>query len=371
MKVERGAFTLKRLLKILAIITLLIVTWRLCFFNISHKSPEVNDLPDNRTTLSCNDYGAILSESFDQIDGAIVETVTLYSKENELSKKKFTRNGILVRYPNAVGTVLMCHGFMCNKHDLAVLRRLFPRGQYNIMSFDFRAHGDNKEGQICTLGKEEAHEVIAAAHFIKNHPIVKDISLFVYGFSMGAVAAIEAQAKDPSLFQAMILDCPFESSENVLKRGLDHLKVTLFGYTFDMPGKYLLERYAFHPYVQSFVRVVLKAVANMDSRDIPLCVSPFSPGTSIAKVRVPLLFIHCKNDRKVSVKAIKEVFNNASSDYKTLWLTNGRGHFDSYFYSPEKYTEWVRNFLDEATKGALGTQAKKEIIEDKEEQVVL
>lgn len=320
---------------------------------------------------NAGDCGLIVGESTDEIKDATVEQVVIYAKEHDYSDKKIKRNGIFVRYPDAIGTVLMCHGFMCNKHDQAFLRQMFPAGLYNVMSFDFRAHGDERENQVSTLGQHEAHDVTAAVQFIKNHPkIKKEVPVYAYGFSMGAVAAIEAQAKDPSLFQAMILDCPFESSENVIKRGLDHLKISIFGYIFDVPGKGLLERYAFHPYVQSWVRMVLKAVANMDTRDTSIMVSQFSPGTSVKKISIPVFFIHCKKDNRVSVDAIREIYNNIGSNYKLLWLTKGRGHFDSYFYSPEKYTERVREFLKIVADDRLNQANRREIIEDEEEKMV-
>lgn len=318
-----------------------------------------------------SDYGMTLSR-FDStyIPNALVERIALYPQESEGSLKKIERAGVLVRYKEAVGTVLMCHGFMCDKFDQGFLRQLFPQGRYNLMSFDFRAHGEKPEGQCCTLGRDEALDVAAAARFLKSHPDLKDKPLFVYGFSMGAVAAIEAQAKDPSLFKAMILDCPFDSSENILKRSIDRIKFSMFGYEFSMPGKAILQKYAFHPYVQASVKAILKAVSVLDPRNINMFVHPITPVKSIEKVSVPSLFISCKQDDKVSIDAIKTMYNGSSALYKTLWLTNGRGHFDSYFYNPEKYTAAVRSFLDQAIEGSLYTAKKQEIIEDIDDHVV-
>lgn len=325
----------------------------------------------NATQIPVGDYGMIVSQQDDYIKDAIVEKISLFPQENEQSNKRLQRNGFLVRYKEAQGTVLLCHGFMCDKHDLGFLRRIFPHGKYNVMTYDFRAHGENTEGQCCTLGRDEAYDVLAAGNFLKHHPDLKDKPLFVYGFSMGAVAAIEAQAKDASLFNAMILDCPFESSEGVVQRSLDRAKISLFGYEFDLPGKSILKKYAFHPYVQSVVKFILKTVAKMDPRNINMFVYPIHPAKSIEKVNVPSLFIHCKRDEKVSVDAIKTIFNGSAAHYKVLWLTNGRGHFDSYFYSPEKYTSQVRSFLDLAMQGALSKQERKEIIEDVEDMILL
>ena len=52
------------------------------------------------------------------------------------------------------------------------------------MTFDFRGHGKNNEGQYCTFGRDEALDVIAAVKFIKSDPELQKLPLFVYGFSM-------------------------------------------------------------------------------------------------------------------------------------------------------------------------------------------
>lgn len=339
------------------------VLWSLSFTSISFANAAAP-----KPLASRNEYGTTVS-TFDDayIRDAIVEKIAFYPQEFEGSAKRIERSGVLVRYKDAVGTILMCHGFMCDKYDQGFLRRLFPRGKYNLMSFDFRAHGEKSEGQCCTLGRDEAFDVIAAARFLKNNPELKNKPLFVYGFSMGAVAAIEAQAKDPSLFKAMILDCPFDSSENILKRSLDRIRFSMFGYEFTMPGKDILQKYAFHPYVQTLVKAFLRAVSNLDPRNINMFVYPITPVKSIEKISVPTFFISCKRDDKAPVEAIKTIYNGSSAQYKKLWITNGRGHFDSYFYNPEKYTEAVRTFLDQAVNGSLYTVHKQEIIEDIED----
>ena len=258
---------------------------------------------------------------------------------------------------------------MCDKFDAGLLRSLFPRGKFNFMTFDFRAHGDCPEGQYCTLGRDERYDVVAAARFLREHAALAGKPLIVYGFSMGAVAAIEAQAKDGSLFDAMILDCPFESTENVLKRSLDNIKFSLFGYEFSLPGRSILQRYAFHPYIQSMVKIVLKTVAQWDPKKIDITVYPITPLESVKKISVPAFYILCKHDEKVSVDAIKSLFAATSSTYKQLWISNGRRHFDSYFYNPEQYTDRVRQFVLNHLNGKTKNSIKNEIVQDSEEYV--
>lgn len=310
-----------------------------------------------------NGYGDIIESYFPSSQGPLIEKIMLYSKQSSGSQKRIARQAILTRYPNAVATILICHGFMCDKFDAGLLRSLFPRGKFNCMIFDFRAHGDCCDGQFCTLGRDEKYDVLAAARFLRDHSALKDKPIFVYGFSMGAVAAIEAQAKDKKIFDAMILDCPFESTENVLKRSLDHMKISILGYEFGLPGRSLLQRYAFHPYVQSMVKIFLKTIAHWDPKKIDVCAYPISPVESVKKISVPVFYISCKNDEKVSVAAIKSLYDSTASPYKQLWITNGRRHFDSFFYNPEKYIDRIRRFVCNCLTGKT-VVGKNEMIQD-------
>jgi|GEM_PF-378123 len=308
-----------------------------------------------------SEHGKVL-RALEGPKGAIVEQVTIYPKVHAQSEETMIRKGILVRYKTAHATVLMCHGFMCDKYDSGALRTIFEPGKYNVMTFDFRAHGEETAGQACSFGRHESQDVIAAAQFLKKHPQLKDQPLYVYGFSMGAAASIEAQAQQ-KLFDAMVLDCPFDSAENVIKRGLENLKFSVFGYEFEVPGKSYLQKYAFNPYVQSLVKATLRAIAHWDTRNVATDICPCNPAESAKKVDVPCLFIHCKNDEKVPVKACKLVYDSVAGP-KKMWVTNGRRHFDSYFNDPEKYAHNIRQFLDQAAQGLLTKNSVKEVVED-------
>ncbi len=311
-------------------------------------------------------YGYIIPEKTKVKNGITVEHVLLQPQVGHCSSETITRKGVLARSDNAKATILVCHGFMCDRYDVGILRKIFKKSQFNVMTFDFRAHGEDRQGQYCTFGRDECLDVIAAAQFLRNHPALKGIPLFVYGFSMGAVSAIEAQALALNLFDAMILDCPFESSEKVIQSGLKELKCTLFGCEFDMPGKEFLQKYAFHPYVQALVKAILKTVAQMDATLVNTNFCPLYPAESAKKITVPAFFIHCKNDQKVPVEQVMNVYENAAG-YKRLWLTNGRRHYDSFFYNPEKYIENVRLFCEQVLNDEIADMDQEDIIEDEED----
>jgi len=403
----------KRVAKVCISSILLSFTVMLIFINKKQvldakRVQEQDALKDYRISLNKhngNNYGLIMSEDPHVVSGASVETIALNVPKHLNSSKRIVRYGKLVRYENAIGTILICHGFMCDKFDVGFLRHMFPQGQFNFMTFDFRAHGECAQGQRCTFGKDEACDVITAGKFLKYHPQLKDKPVIVYGFSMGAVAAIEAQAImesqmahsgietntaiaaiEPSakiadnahlplaktnnaLFSAMVLDCPFDSSENIIKKSLESLQFTFCGYDFSMPACNLLQKYAFHPYVQSLIKGILKTVSNLDTKSVDMRMYPLNPAESAHNISVPCFFIHCKNDEKVSVDSIKTVFNGAGSPYKMLWLTNGRRHFDSYFYNPEKYILMIRSFIDRVIDGSIKNEKFEKVIEDVEPSV--
>ncbi len=317
--------------------------------------------PIEKVEISTENY---LKKQRKYLNGGILEAVVFSSQQaHDAPGKRLKRNGLLYLNPKAQATILICHGFMCDKFDIGFLRKtVFPN--YHVMVFDFRAHGEHVDDeQCCTFGRDEALDVKGAVDYLKSRADLKDMPRIGYGFSMGAVAAIQAQAADASLFAAMILDCPFDTSKNMIKQSIEKLTLTLFGYTFELPGKKLLEKFAFNPYVQAFLKTLLKTVAQLDATATNTYIYPLKPVDSIKNVSIPCYFIHCRNDEKVSVTAARALFKNAQG-YKRLWITNGRRHFDSVFYNPEKYIYKVNSFIKSILNETLYDKVQAKVYSD-------
>ena len=292
------------------------------------------------------------------------EPVTFYSKFSPFSNELIAREGVLVTRPKARATILVMHGYTSNKVDMGILRLLFS--PYNILLFDFRAHGENTEGQLSTLGYDEVHDVLAAVDFLRSHKKTKDLPIVGYGFSMGAVTAIEAQAHNGNLFDALILDCPFDSTDGLLERGLDKffgkVNIPLIG-EFEIPGKSLLKRHAMNPYVQPIILFFLRLFAGMDSSKVPTMPKRVQPIESAQKLHLPTQFIHCFADEHVPVDGLLKVYQN-TPQYKRLWLTKGSRHFGSLFYNPELYQQMVANFIEKVLNKSLDKECGERIICD-------
>ena len=292
---------------------------------------------------------------------AVVQPVTFYAQYSNNSDKMIARKGIIFKKPGARATVMICHGFMCDKTDIRFLRMLFQ--EYNVMIFDFRAHGESRHGQHCTFGCDEVYDIIAAARLIKADPELGKIPLVVYAFSMGAVSAINAQANDQTLFDCAILDCPFDSTDALLDRSVENLRVSIFGYSIGMPGRSLLRKYAYNYYVQLLLKFLLNTVARTDSSQIQTHMVPIDTVSAIEKVTIPTFFIVCRNDDKAPPHAVRKIYDHARG-YKRLWITNGRSHFDSIFYHPEKYMYKTHEFVAKFLDGKFKDKVQEKIYQD-------
>jgi len=296
------------------------------------------------------------------LQGGELEEVFFYSQYESNSTQHLKRKGMLLKRPNAKATILVCHGYMCDKVDSGIFRMMFPH--FNVMTFDFRAHGELvDENQYCTFGKDEAYDVIAAVERIKSDTDINHLPIIAYGFSMGAVASILAQSHTKNLFDAMVLDCPYDTSENVIRNAIKKMKFSVLGYEFNLPGQSILEGYAFNPYVQSLLKTLLKTVASLDAMSINTQISAVSPVESVRKVSVPCFFIHCKNDEKIPADAGKALYESAQG-YKRLWLTEGDGHFRSFFHNPEKYVYKVNKFINTVLSGNFKHKQREKISVD-------
>ena len=280
-----------------------------------------------------------------------IKLIDLKVPEKEGSSEFLTRPGIVLRVPHPQATVILCHGYQSDKYRAMFFSRLFPN--CNAIAFDFRAHGEQTEGQYSTIGGNEAQEVLAAAQFARQDPEMKSLPLLVYGFSMGAVAAIQAQVQQP-VFDAMILDCPYDSTNAALSRSLGS------GYAYETVKKYL-----YSERMRPIMRFVFQHVTKFDPNRISTKYVLVEPEKTIAKIKVPVFLIRCDNDKRVPLDAIMKLYNNKKDGFKRLWLTAGRWHFDSFDFQSSLYWFRVHKFVTMFLQKTLHRVEQAKIIDDR------
>ncbi len=275
--------------------------------------------------------------------GVYPEHVSIQSYGGLSSASSIVREGVLYRKPGARATVLVCHGFMCSVADVKFLRSLFD--SYNVMFFDFRAHGEHTDQQCCTFGRDEAYDVKAAVDFIRSDRELSQLPLISYAFSMGAVSCMNAQAQYGNLFDCAVWDCPFESTEDLLARSISNLEFSFMGKHFAIPGRRFLKKFAYNSYVQEVLKWLLKTIANIDAAQIPTRVVPLDNVAAAQRVFIPAFYITCKKDAKAPPAAVRRLYD-ATNGFKRLWITNGRHHFDSFFCEPDVYRYRINKFIE-------------------------
>lgn len=200
-----------------------------------------------------------------------------------LSSRGNTMYGFYVRSSGAHpdGTILYCHGNLESIEPYWERVELLYRAGYNVFIFDYEGYGMS--------GGESSEEALyadgrAALRYIRSRPDVNQSHIVLYGWSLGAVVAIDLAARE---FRPRVLVCesPFASGEALVQSG------TLI----DIPGN-----------------VVLKG--------------DYDNASKIRDVHAPFLLFHGTDDIFIDItKNGQVIFDNANEPKKFIRVP-GAGH---------------------------------------------
>jgi uncharacterized protein len=251
-------------------------------------------------------------------------------KLNEIKNVKFKTvdnimlSGIVIKRPKAKANLLLCHGYRSSKELMYGYIDLFP--EFNIMLFDFRAHGQS-EGKIISIGCHEFKDVSAAAQFMKEFVCAQDggqLPLIALGISMGAASIIKAASVEPNLCDALIIDSTFSDLHKILIKGFSI--------------KAGLPYYPFFP----IIRYIFEVVA-----DCKVCA--MNPAKCVEKITKPIFFIHSCNDSFISPKHCMRLYEHAGlSRYAKIWIAPTCRHGWLHSYYSDIYRKKVTGFLRKA-----------------------
>ena len=218
---------------------------------------------------------------------------------------------------SARGTVIFLHGYGDNKEQALFVAPFLHEAGWNVLAFDFRAHGLS-EGDETTVGLVETADVRAAYEVAAARADPARVALF--GWSMGAATAINAGAEVPEA-RAIVADSAFATLENIASNSITHFT--------DLP------KYPFGPLAVVFAGWMVGRDVG-DNRPIDL----------VGDLGRPVLVIQGADDTIVYPEDDGAALAARAPPGSAYWLVEGAGHVGAHEAAPEEYRARVLAFLD-------------------------
>ena len=214
--------------------------------------------------------------------------------------------------------VLCMHGHISNRQGLVKYVYSFYRLGYSLVFIDHRSHGENERG-IVTMGYQEHKDALEVIEQIKEK-FGQDIELGLFGCSMGGATSLLC-VKSRQDLSFVVSDCAFASVEDLV-RGFIKAHKAPYWPILQLTEMFLKKRYGFS-YRDSCPKEDLKE-----------------------NKKVPILFIHGKEDDFVYPENATYLYNNENGPKRLVWFEKA-GHCGSIISDKEKYYKVIEDFINE------------------------
>jgi fermentation-respiration switch protein FrsA (DUF1100 family) len=196
-------------------------------------------------------------------------------------------------------TVVICHGAGIGKVSaLPLVASFVPRG-FNVLMFDFRAHGGSG-GQLVSFGDNERRDVLGAVNWLQHTHPSQATKIFGLGIETGGAALIAAAA-DPSA------------------AGQSINAIAVYGCFHDLPTltrSLANERFTL-PFNWLFSRVGLALADFQTGADL----TDFSPAKEIQGVWPrPVFIVNGSIDREFPLEMGRELYESAAEPKSSRWV---------------------------------------------------
>lgn len=249
------------------------------------------------------------------------EEITFTSVEDNL---KISGWFFASRQTQPAPAIVLCHGVWTGRRECLPLALRFLNAGYNVLCFDFRAHGQSG-GRFTSVGRHETNDVIGAVHYLSQRPEVDPARIGVIGFSMGAAATIQAAARCEQI-AAIVADSAYATFLDAAR------------YSFKLVTK--LPHYPVAPIAMAWAKWIVHVDANH-----------MRPVDDIGRIAPrPVLITHGELDEIVPVRHAHTLFK-AAQEPKDLWIVDGAHHVQARDLDSDAYFARLEDFLSHALSG--------------------
>jgi len=221
--------------------------------------------------------------------------------------------------------IMMMHGRDQNREsDEAYLEKasIFANHGYDVLMFDFRAHGKSG-GERYAFGQWETRDVAGALNYLQGRGY-KDIGS--YAVSMGAATSLLAAPEHPEI-KALWVDSPYTNLVPLVESKLP-------------------ENSGLPAFFNPGILFMGKVLYGIDF-------STVKPGEALARLGDrPVYQVHSRDgDDWVPLSQAHEMEQAGANDPNfTSWIAPGAGHVHAYTNNKEEYTKRMLAFFDKYLK---------------------
>ena len=217
--------------------------------------------------------------------------------------------------------VLMLHGYTGWKEEMYPFARWYYEEGYHVIVPDLRCQGES-EGDFIGMGWTDHYDCMLWIDYILKQD--QEAEIVLHGQSMGAATALmmTGEEKLPDNVIAVVSDCAYTDAYSMFGEKIKEW--------FGLPA---------FPLVDSAC-LVLKLRGGYELKAA-------SAVNAVAKSRVPILFIHGKDDAMINVQMSKDLYA-AAGGCKELLIVEDAGHAQAQDKQPELYYGTIRAFLQKA-----------------------
>jgi alpha/beta superfamily hydrolase len=214
-----------------------------------------------------------------------VSTINIDVSDGQLSANLVkNRNESKVALKNAI--IIVCHGFSDTKETLQYFYFPFAYQGYTVLAYDARGSGKSKKTGKRSDFLKRIEDFKKVIEWVRNHDEFSNIKIYCIGFSIGAITILSAGFENREIEKIIAIS------------SISHYKQNIPKYNPVIMLSYLIKGVKIFPNIEENIQL--------------------SPYLSIKKVREKItpedwndyskkvMLIHCKNDRVIKFKNLKE-----------------------------------------------------------------
>ena len=221
--------------------------------------------------------------------------------------------------------VFGAHGYRSyGKKEFCGFAQYYLSRGVNVFFPDHIASGES-DGTHCTFGYQEKEDCMKWLGYMTDH-FGKDIKIILHGVSMGSATVCMMSGRDdlPENVKYTVADCGFTTAKALFKFKMDALKI---------PDVGLLRG----------VNFANKLNHGFDFRDI-------APVESVTKAKVPMFFVHGKEDNLVPAFMAQELYDACGSEHKKVLIVEGADHAQAHLIGKQAYEAKMDEFMEKFVK---------------------